>query len=99
MLARLASTVGATPVTAMSTDVPFRQTATKLARARAQADVLDMECATLFQVADYLGIDLMSFVVISDHYDEATWRPGNPTVVTRELRALVDDVATALAAI
>ena len=92
----LASALPATPVTAWSTSVPFRQSPAVLEQARQQAQVLEMECGALFQVADVLGLDMAAVVVVSDHYDRNTWRPGNPGAVTTALRAAVSAVVAAL---
>ena len=98
LTASLAAGFEATPVVAATTDVPFRQTPAALGRARAQAQVLEMECAALFQVGAFVGLDVAAVVVISDHYEDTSWRAGAHQVVGAELERCVGEVAEALQA-
>ena len=90
LTARLAATLSARPVTVVSTDVPFRQSPDRLATH--EADVLDMEIAALFRVADVVGVDAAAVVIVSDHYTANDWRPGDPGSFADTLRTAVAGV-------
>ena len=94
----LSGTLAATEVVAATTDLAFRQTPTALAAARAQAQVLEMECASLFQVGAFVGLDVAAVMVVSDHYDDTGWRAGAHDAVGPELKGTITEVANALQA-
>lgn len=98
LTAQLAAAFDATSVVAATTDVPFRQTPAALASVRDQAQVLEMECAALFHVGAFVGLEVAAVVVVSDHYDDMSWRAGAPDAVGTELERSVGDVVEALEA-
>ncbi|MEW6429488.1 MAG: nucleoside phosphorylase [Thermodesulfobacteriota bacterium] len=63
--------------TVWTTDAPYRETATKIARHR-NAGILavDMESCALAAVARFRAIELAPLLLISDELYHAQWRPG-----------------------
>ena len=61
------------PRIALTTDVPFRHTPTRLASHRERADVVEMECAALFAAAHHFSIAAAAVLVLSDLFDGNQW--------------------------
>ncbi len=60
-----------------TTDAPFRETREKVARYQRQGVLaVEMECAALFQVAAFRGIELAALLVVSDLLWQEPWRPA-----------------------
>ncbi len=63
--------------TVWTTDAPFRETADEIREYRDQGVLaVDMECATLFSVAQALGLRSACGLVISDSVAGGVWRPA-----------------------
>lgn len=92
IVAALAEVTSNQPLTALTTDVPFRHTPTRLKQHRDVADVVEMECAAIFAVARARDLRAGSLVVISDHFEDSTWRLNDRTATRTRL-----DEAVALA--
>lgn len=92
--ARLAERAGHDTITTLTTDVPFRHTPARLEQHRLVADVVEMECAAIFGVANAVGLRAGALLVVSDHFEADQWRMRDRAEVRRELQ---DAVATATA--
>ncbi|MCG2815797.1 MAG: nucleoside phosphorylase [Candidatus Aminicenantes bacterium] len=62
---------------AVSTDAPYRETVDWIRKWTSQkADVVDMEAAAFFCVANYHGCRAVSLQIVSDELSESTWTKG-----------------------
>ena len=91
---RLADRAGGDMITTLTTDVPFRHTAARLEQHRLVADVVEMECAAIFSVANAVGVRAGALLVVSDHFEASRWRMRDRAEVRRQLQ---DAVAAAVA--
>lgn len=64
--------------TVWTTDAPFRETAEEIGAFHRQGVLaVDMECSTLFSVAQALGLNSACGLVISDSVTGGVWRPAH----------------------
>ena len=62
--------------TTWTTDAPYRETAEKVRRRKAQGAIcVEMECAGMQAVADFRGVDFFQFFYAGDNLDHANWDP------------------------
>lgn len=88
----LGDALHAEPVTAVTTDVPFRQTPDRLEKLREVGDVIEMEAAALFAAADLRGVAAASILVAGDRFASGRWMPAPPTTTERLADVLADVV-------
>jgi len=62
--------------TTWTTDAPYRETAEKVRRRKAQGAIcVEMECAGMQAVADFRGVDFFQFFYAGDNLDHSQWQP------------------------
>lgn len=92
---QLAAQTGNTPITTVTTDVPFRQTRIRLDQHRKVASTIEMECAAVFAASRHVGLRAGALLVVSDRFDDE-WRMADHAMVREELIAAVATAASAL---
>ena len=59
-----------------TTDAPYRETAEKVRRRRAQGAIcVEMECAGMQAVCDFRGTEFFQFLYAGDNLDHTSWEP------------------------
>lgn len=62
--------------TTWTTDAPYRETAEKVRRRKAQGAIcVEMECAGMQAAADFRGVDFFQFFYAGDNLDHSQWQP------------------------
>ena len=89
----LINRVGGPPVTALTTDVPFRHTPKRLVAHRARAHVVEMECASFFAASHHVGLASGALLVPSDVFSQDGWHPLEPPSRTLKNRVVGQVVA------
>ena len=62
--------------TTWTTDAPYRETAEKVRRRKAQGAIcVEMECAGMQAAANFRGVDFFQFFYAGDNLDHSQWQP------------------------
>lgn len=96
LLDLLHSLTGASKSVTLTTDVPFRHTADRLAQHRNQAELVEMEVAAIYAAAHHHRVAAASLLVISDEFGTSDWEPIAGPEVTAMLSTAVQTACQAL---
>ena len=72
-------------VAAVSTDAPYRETLSWLKKMQAKrVDVVDMEIAAVFALAEFRGVEAAALMLVSDELFSGIWKDHFPASLLRE---------------